>query len=91
MTAAALAEPLAASGIWVGSCHPGDVDSKLSNALGFGGSQSPEQGADTPVWLATADDPGPSGAYYASRRRDDCRFCRDRAQVAALHAALSAY
>lgn len=91
MTAAFLAERFAGSGIWVGSCHPGDVSSKLSHALGFGGSQSPEQGADTPIWLATADDPGPSGGYYASRRHEECRFCRDRAGVSALQAALDAY
>ena len=91
MTAAALSERLAARGVWVGSCHPGDVSSKLSDALGFGGSQSAEQCADTPLWLATAETPGPSGAYYASRHREDCRFCRDPEHVAALYAALNAY
>ena len=91
MLAAALAEHLLPKGIWVGSCHPGDVNSRLSNALGFGGSQSPDEGADTPSWLVTADDPGPTGAYYAGRRAQTCAFCRDRAGVDALHRALVAY
>jgi retinol dehydrogenase-13 len=91
MLASALAEPFSAHGIWVGSCHPGDVNSKLSNALGFGGSESPDEGADTPSWLVTAEDPGPSGAYYADRRAQTCAFSRDRAGVEALHRALVAY
>jgi NAD(P)-dependent dehydrogenase (short-subunit alcohol dehydrogenase family) len=91
MVTAALAERLAAPRIWIGSCHPGDVNSKLSNALGFGGSESPEQGADTPAWLVTADDPGPSGGYYADRRPRSCEFSRDRAATAALLQALAAY
>lgn len=91
MLAAALAEPLAKDEIWIGSCHPGDVNSKLSNALGFGGSQSPEAGADTPLWLATQPEPGPSGAYYARRRREACEFSRDAAAVAALYERLLKY
>jgi len=67
------------------------VNSRLSNALGFGGSQSPEEGADTPAWLVTADDPGPSGGYYADRRPAPCSFSRDRAATAALLEALRAY
>jgi len=90
MLAAALAERLAPAGTWIGSCHPGDVNSRLSNALGFGGSQSPEEGADTPAWLVTADDPGPSGGYYADRRPAPCSFSRDRAATAALLEALRA-
>ena len=41
------------NGITVNSCHPGEVNSNLSNDLGFGGYESPEKGAETPVWLAT--------------------------------------
>jgi NAD(P)-dependent dehydrogenase (short-subunit alcohol dehydrogenase family) len=91
MLAAALAESLSSDGVWVGSCHPGDVNSKLSNALGFGGSESPDEGADTPSWLVTADEPGPTGEYDAERRAQPCAFCRDRASVDALHRALVAY
>jgi NAD(P)-dependent dehydrogenase (short-subunit alcohol dehydrogenase family) len=92
MLAAALADRLAPIGTWVGSCHPGDVNSRLSNALGFGGSESPEEGADTPVWLAsTGGDPGPTGAYYAQRRLARCSHSRDKAKVAQLYEALLAY
>jgi NAD(P)-dependent dehydrogenase (short-subunit alcohol dehydrogenase family) len=91
MLAATLAERLSARGVWVASCHPGDVNSKLSNALGFGGSESPDEGADTPAWLVTSDDPGPSGAYYANRRVQSCSFSRDHASTEALFEALCAY
>jgi len=37
----------------INACHPGDVRSTLSGNLGFGGSETPAQGARTPVWLAT--------------------------------------
>ena len=53
----------------VNACHPGDANSTLSNALGYGGHQTPEQAADTPVWLAT--DPalaGITGKYFANRQ-----------------------
>ena len=51
--------------ITINACHPGDVNSTLSNNLGFGGSEPPEQGADTPVWLATDDVvSGISGKYF---------------------------
>jgi NAD(P)-dependent dehydrogenase (short-subunit alcohol dehydrogenase family) len=91
MLAVSLAERLLPRGIWVGSCHPGDVSSKLSHALGFGGSETAEEGADTPAWLVTAQDPGPSGSYFAGRRPEACSFARDLAKVAALYQALLAY
>jgi len=47
---------LAPDGIKVNACHPGEVSSKLSNDLGFGGHESPSQGAATPVWLAVSED-----------------------------------
>jgi NAD(P)-dependent dehydrogenase (short-subunit alcohol dehydrogenase family) len=85
MLAAAFAPRLRASGVTVNACHPGDVDSALSNALGFGGSEAPEEGADTPAWLAT--DPSVAeitGAYFAHRRGERCRFAADEAAVEAL-------
>jgi len=88
MLAAALAERLSPRGVWIASCHPGDVNSKLSNALGFGGSESPDEGADTPAWLASSDDPGPAGAYYANRRVQSCSFSRDRAHNERLYETL---
>jgi NAD(P)-dependent dehydrogenase (short-subunit alcohol dehydrogenase family) len=91
MLAAALADRLAPQGTWIGSCHPGDVNSKLSNALGFGGSESPEDGADTPAWLVTAPSLGSSGGYYANRRAVACEFSRDPARNSALLAKLAGY
>lgn len=62
-------------GITVNACHPGDVNSQLSNALGFGGSQTPAEGARTPVWLATADPlEGITGKYFENQKEMHCRF-----------------
>lgn len=92
MLTVALAERLAADGIVVNSCHPGDVNSQLSNDLGFGGSQSPDQGARTPVWLASSA-PGArlSGKYFADLREVRCRFGEDREGVEALYRICKGY
>ena len=71
--------------VTVNACHPGDANSTLSNALGYGGHQTPEQAADTPVWLAT--DPalaGTTGKYFASRQMRPCEFAGDAKAIAAL-------
>jgi NAD(P)-dependent dehydrogenase (short-subunit alcohol dehydrogenase family) len=71
--------------ITVNACHPGDVHSTLSHSLGYGGHESPEQGADTPVWLAT--DPalaGITGKYFASRRQQICEFANNTKAIARL-------
>ena len=63
------------SGITVNSCHPGDVNSSLSNSLGFGGNQSPAEGAKTPVWLASSPDLNNiTGRYFEDCRETICRF-----------------
>ncbi len=86
------AERFAGSGVTVNVCHPGDVPSKLSRDLGFGGHESPAQGADTPVWLALSPDvEGKTGLYFAHRRQQGCPFGRDRAGVAWLMETLSPY
>jgi NAD(P)-dependent dehydrogenase (short-subunit alcohol dehydrogenase family) len=92
MLTAAFAERLEPQGVSVNACHPGDVNSKLSNNLGFGGSESPDQGAQTPVWLAT--DPvgqAQSGRYFEHQRTVSDRFTRDQAAVEALFQACLAY
>jgi len=92
MLTVAHARRLREHGIAVYACHPGDVRSKLSTDLGFGGSESPETGADTPVWLAT--DPLPaeaSGKYFAHRREEPCRFGSNDAEVAALMELCASY
>jgi retinol dehydrogenase 12 len=92
MLTAAQAEVLAPRGVRVNACHPGDVSSTLSHDLGFGGSTSPEDGADTPVWLATSEECAEiTGRYFESRAAREDRFARDRAAVSALEARLAEY
>jgi NAD(P)-dependent dehydrogenase (short-subunit alcohol dehydrogenase family) len=67
-------------GVTVNSCHPGDVRSRLSADLGFGGHETPEQAAETPVWLATGGEGGArTGGYFAHRQEEPCRFSADLA------------
>jgi NAD(P)-dependent dehydrogenase (short-subunit alcohol dehydrogenase family) len=92
MLTVALAARLQPYGVTVNACHPGDVNSRLSNDLGFGGQTSPDEGADTPVWLAT-DPVGQreTGKYFEQRRAVRCRFGEDTAAVEALYDACLAY
>ncbi len=92
MLTVALAERLRPRGIAVNACHPGDVRSQLSTDLGFGGHQSPEAGAATPLYLAL--EPAGvehTGSYFADRRKEQCRFGEDRAGVEALYERLADY
>ncbi|MFN2136826.1 MAG: SDR family NAD(P)-dependent oxidoreductase [Candidatus Promineifilaceae bacterium] len=92
MLTAALAERLRPLGISVNACHPGDVNSRLSNDLGFGGHESPGAGARTPVWLATADiGQEATGKYFEHERETPCRFMADHRAVEALYAICLAY
>ncbi|MEM9455481.1 MAG: SDR family NAD(P)-dependent oxidoreductase [Myxococcota bacterium] len=90
MLTVALAEALRPAGITVNACHPGDLPSTLARNLGFGGSDTPEQAAATPLMLAT--DPtlaDTSGAWFQDQREVKCHFGRDRAGVNALMARLA--
>jgi retinol dehydrogenase-13 len=92
MLTTAFAERLESDGIIVNACHPGDVNSTLSNNLGFGGSETPEQGAATPVWLATAPTGGEkTGKYFAKKREQHDRFTDDEEAVEALYQACLEY
>jgi NAD(P)-dependent dehydrogenase (short-subunit alcohol dehydrogenase family) len=85
MLTVAFAERLQPFGVTVNACHPGDVNSPLSNNLGFAGSQSPDEGARTPVWLAT--DPVGSrvtGKYFEDSREVRCPFASDARTIARL-------
>jgi hypothetical protein len=76
--AVAWSRRLSGDGVFVNVCHPGDVNSQLSNNLGFGGSQSPDDGARTPVWLATAPiGEQLSGKYFEHQKEIRCRFGED--------------
>ena len=92
MLSVALAERLSGARIYVNACHPGDVNSALSNSLGFGGSDTPEQGAETPLWLInrrTAEPP--SGKYFEHKREVRCRFGADRQAVERLYEECARY
>jgi NAD(P)-dependent dehydrogenase (short-subunit alcohol dehydrogenase family) len=74
--ARALAPRLAADGIVAHSVHPGTVGTNffshtpdsVQSAYGNVPKLSPEQGADTVIWLATAEEPGrSSGGYWFER------------------------
>ena len=92
MLSAAFAERLSDHGIRVNACHPGDVNSTLSNNLGFGGHQSPEEGADTPVWLAIGSArTETTGCYFENRRAVPCSFSKDRNMVERLFDACEVY
>jgi NAD(P)-dependent dehydrogenase (short-subunit alcohol dehydrogenase family) len=92
MLTVAFAERFEPHSVSVNACHPGDVNSKLSNDLGFGGSESPERGAQTPVWLATEPaGQAQSGRYFENLRTVSARFTRDRAAVEALYQACLVY
>ncbi|HWN71346.1 MAG TPA: SDR family NAD(P)-dependent oxidoreductase [Haliangium sp.] len=86
MLARAFADRLRDRGVVVNACHPGDVASALSHSLGFGGSDTPEQSAETPMWLATGPDTGATtGSYFEHMRERSCRFGANREAVEALY------
>jgi NAD(P)-dependent dehydrogenase (short-subunit alcohol dehydrogenase family) len=92
MLTVAFAKRLKPRDITVNVCHPGDVRSKLASDLGFGGHETPDQGAQTPAWLATDAIGGAlTGKYFEHRRKIHCRFSEDQAAIEALFEACAAY
>jgi retinol dehydrogenase-13 len=80
------AEEFAASGITINSCHPGNPSSVLSRNLGFGGVQSPDDSARTPVMLARGElGAGVTGRYFAQGSEAPCEFAEDREKVRKLY------
>ena len=78
MLSAYFAEKYKTYNITVNSCHPGDVNSKLSNSMGFGGHETPAQGVATPLWLALSPDvEGITGQYFEHRRQVICPFSKN--------------
>jgi len=92
MLTVAFAERLKEKNIAVLAAHPGDVKSKLSNSLGHGGWESPEQGADTPLWCATVPElKGVTGKYFEHRTERRCRFVEDKDEVEKLFSICEKY
>ena len=92
MLTVAFSEKLNDYGISVNACHPGDVNSALSNDLGFGGHESPDEGARTPVWLATGDTGGKvTGKYFEHLQEVACRFASDRNSISQLYGICESY
>jgi NAD(P)-dependent dehydrogenase (short-subunit alcohol dehydrogenase family) len=60
-----LTAELEGENILVNSCCPGWVRTDMG---GPGAGRSVEEGADTPVWLATLPDDGPRGGFFRDRR-----------------------
>ncbi len=86
MLSIAFAEKLKPYHVAVNACHPGDVNSTLSNNLGFGGHETPDQGAETPVWLATQPiGQHATGKYFEHLHETVCTYGRDRRTVNALY------
>ncbi|MDT8856494.1 SDR family NAD(P)-dependent oxidoreductase [Paracoccaceae bacterium Fryx2] len=51
-------------GVKVNACCPGRVATRMG---GPGATRTPEEGADTPIWLATLPDNGPTGGLFRDR------------------------
>lgn len=60
-----LAKELRGSNILVNSVCPGWVRTEMG---GGDAPLTPEEGADTPVWLATLPDDGPTGGFFRERQ-----------------------
>lgn len=92
MLSIAFAERFAEQNVAVVSCHPGDVNSKLSNDLGFGGHETPDEGASTPVWLSILSyEKLESGKYYAHKRVEHCHFSQDKKSIEELYDICNSY
>jgi NAD(P)-dependent dehydrogenase (short-subunit alcohol dehydrogenase family) len=92
MLTVAFAERLRPMGISVNACHPGNVRSTLSTNLGYGGPESPDEGARTPVWLATAEvGQQQTGKFFDRQREVRDPFASDRKAIEGLYQACLAY
>jgi NAD(P)-dependent dehydrogenase (short-subunit alcohol dehydrogenase family) len=61
-----IAQEVRDDNILVNSACPGWVRTDLG---GDEAPLTPQQGADTPIWLATLPDGGPTGGFFRERKR----------------------
>lgn len=88
MLAVAFADQFKPYGVTVNACHPGDVHSNLSHNLGFGGHETPDRAAQTPVWLATSSvGEENTGKYFEHQKVSKCQFSTDLTSVNDLYQA----
>jgi NAD(P)-dependent dehydrogenase (short-subunit alcohol dehydrogenase family) len=86
MLTLAYAEKYLHDGITVNVCHPGDSNTKLSNSMGFGGHETPEQSAQTPVYLAISNEVANiTGKYFRDCKIQDDPFMKDRELIKKLY------
>jgi NAD(P)-dependent dehydrogenase (short-subunit alcohol dehydrogenase family) len=52
-------------GVKVNACCPGWIATRMGGA---GAPKTPEEGADTPIWLALLPEDGPTGGFFRNRR-----------------------
>jgi len=92
MLTVAFANRLKDTNMTVNACHPGDVRSTLATNLGYGGHESPGQGAATPVWLASSQEvEGVSGKYFEHLQGTNCQFSQDQNAIETLFEICSNY
>jgi len=92
MLTVAFAERLKKDNITVNACHPGDVQSTLASNLGYGGHETPEQGAATPIWLATSPEvEGITGKYFEHLCETACQFSNDQDAIEQLYNNCNSY
>lgn len=86
MLSVAFAKRFNVDGITVNSCHPGDVSSKLSNNLGYGGHELPEVGSETPIWLASSEEiKNITAKYFEDKAEKNCQFSENKEAIENLY------
>jgi len=86
MLSAAHAKLLKPFSVTVNACHPGVVNSGVLHGLGFNGWQTADDGADTPVFVATNDAGGNvTGKYFDSKTQTADKFTKNSKDVEALY------
>jgi len=74
----ALADKLKDQQVTVNACHPGVIQTQLLNTLGFSSGATPQEGAHTPIWLATSPDvENVTGKFFDNKQEKKCNF-RDK-------------